>query len=460
MQSSSRFLALFAGWLLAASAAAQDGVLDTGFGGDGIVFWTGGTGNSVELADIALQGDGRILGVGTFTAGTAAPTLHFQSFRVNGNLGLQYCYVASSDLFPFSVESRGLSAIVDSSGNLLIGGSANFIGSEGVSRPLVARFALDQNGCVLDTTYSANGFEFFDDNYFCDTESCRIVDLGELRPETGAVNLPRVVALLEARVDSSTSRLILAGLSASGQLLPGFGVGGFRELTGFLLGALLTGDGNRLAIDGRGRIYVTATRHDPVQPSDDDVVLARFTAGGDLDATFGSNGVSYPLEDDAVNDYARDVAVLPDGSVLLAAERGSTGQALFGRSAAPGGTAFVFTTVGAAHATAVAGQGDGSELHAYEPAVDGGRVARWNGAGALDGSFGSGGIASYDIDLGAPNTDNATVMQLLAGRPVIGGTADRDATRTAGFLVRLTNSHIFADGFEGGTPAFWPVVVP
>jgi hypothetical protein len=49
-------------------------------------------------------------------------------------------------------------------------------------------------------------------------------------------------------------------------------------------------------------------------------------------------------------------------------------------------------------------------------------------------------------------------MALVAGRPVIASTVDTD-TGSAGNLARLQSTHVYADGFDSGSVAFWTRIV-
>ena len=60
-----------------------------------------------------------------------------------------------------------------------------------------------------------------------------------------------------------------------------------------------------------------------------------------------------------------------------------------------------------------------------------------------------------DFDFGGGNKETVAEALLSSGRIVLAGTADETPTTTTGFLVRLNNSYLFADGFEWGTAADW-----
>lgn len=434
-----------------AFAGVQDGLLDGSFAGDGIVAWTAGAANSIELEDAVATADGTLIGVGVFTAGTAPPTLHFQAWGPSGTLSPHACYGPSPDLFPLSTESRGRTAIADSTGNLLVGGSANFLGSEAQPRALLARFALDENGCVLDTTFSANGWEVFDDSDYC-ADGCSIVDLAEIAPATGAVTAPRVVALLKSG-GFFGAQLVLVGLRPSGALDSDFGAGGLRLLAGSALGSVYPTGTAHLAIDPRGRIYVFATHHDPEDTSHLHPFLFRLSADGVPDFSFGTGGILSM----ASGEQAQDIDVRSDGSLVIDVKdfTPDIDQLCVGRPPALQCTTFSIVDV----RTTLA-QGDGKVLFGFENTVaDGIQIRRSTGQLGNDETFGNGN-PQVDLDLGGSNDETLVEMLLASGRPVLAGTATATPDRTAGFLARLTNSYIFADGFEGGTPASWSALAP
>jgi uncharacterized delta-60 repeat protein len=124
--------------------------------------------------------------------------------------------------------------------------------------------------------------------------------------------------------------------------------------------------------------------------TDHDMAVARCLQDGTADDTFGNNGLV--VTDTGYDEYAEAVVIQPDGCVLLAGKRhvNGEGEALLVRYTANGaldgsfGNGGVVTTAGWVECAAL--QPDGKIV------VAGNIVARYTSAGALDPSFGGDGF--------------------------------------------------------------------
>ena len=74
-----------------------------------------------------------------------------------------------------------------------------------------------------------------------------------------------------------------------------------------------------IALQSDGRILVAGSSNEPPPLTSLDLVVARFTAGGQLDPTFGVDGV---VVDQKQNNLATDVIPLPDGRILVTSTNG------------------------------------------------------------------------------------------------------------------------------------------
>lgn len=434
-------------------AGGVDGSPDTSFSGNGVLSWTDG--GSVVVWDVATKSTGAYA-VGHITLAGEEAALHFKGFNHGGGALDQGCAQASDTLFTLATSSVGHAGMIDSSGNLVVGGYAAFLGTESTPRVLVTRFDLSGPGCNLDDSFSSNGWAIFDDETWCDTEECRVIDLVEIRPETGAVLAPRIVALVLSRVGVSAYRLFLLGLTASGAIDGGFDGNGWAEVTAAGIGTLR--QHASLAVDGIGRLYVLGDRTDPDAAGDYDSVLFRYHSDGSPDVSFGAGGtVILTAGPDSLDLEPAGVAISADGFAVSLIRR-SIDQLLVHafRTATPASTAIRSQRFVAA----VAAQGNGRIVTAGEPAggSDGFELRRLtlgsDGALLDDADFGAGGVGSFDLDLGGSNTEETGAVAIWNGRPLVAGTADT-ATGTGGFLLRTNNAFVFADGFEQGTAAYW-----
>ncbi len=194
--------------------------------------------------------------------------------------------------------------------------------------------------------------------------------------------------------------------------------------------------------------------------SDKDFALVRYNADGSLDSTFGSVGIV--TRNFNGFDVARDVAIQPDGKILVSGFNGFSGLlARFTSTGALdtsfGGVGFVtafsvfqalalqtdgmIVVVGGTHRTPSAGSGDFA-------------IARYDGFGNLDPSFGSGGLAT--VDIGDQFNEAYDVAIQADGKIVVSGISHSGTTWGPGSLVRL-NSNGTPDGTFGSAGKITPV---
>ncbi len=186
----------------------------------------------------------------------------------------------------------------------------------------------------------------------------------------------------------------VARYNADGSLDSTFGSGGklTTDFGGFdvALGVALQADGKIVAVGGGG--------------SGSDFALARYNADGSLDASFGSGGMV--TTDFGGFEAATAVAIQGDGKIVVTGSTFSGGfqQFVLARYNGDGGpdTSFgggkVVTDfgLGSGFGGALAIQTDGKIVAAGRAGTDF-VVARYNGDGSPDASFGSGGIVSTDF---------------------------------------------------------------
>jgi uncharacterized delta-60 repeat protein len=183
----------------------------------------------------------------------------------------------------------------------------------------------------------------------------------------------------------------------TGALDTSFGNGGYRQID---FGSSQTVSDQHdtptsIAIGPNGQIVVAGYTSSPTTFSED-FAVAQLTSGGALDTSFGSGGkqVIDFAKGGNKNDEARAVAVQADGKVVLV-------------GSADVGTVTINSTT--YQNTDVA-------------------VARLTAQGALDTSFGSGGLATIAYDLGFDQQDTGNAVVILDNQIVIAGTSDVSQT--------------------------------
>jgi len=447
-------------------AAQVDGTLDTGFGDAGAATWElilGFTAPQTRVEALAPS-DQELFALGR--RGGSEQHLAFAGYDADGQAVEDHdCHSSTGSVFPFGVESEALDGVVTEAGDLLVGGSLTVLGTESTRRALVARFDLAQAGCELDPAFAANGWRLFDVVAPCNTTSCQVIALAQIRPATGAVAATRTILLIRSVVSLVQSRFFLYAVDDDGELDTGFDGNGLREIT------LAGSDGfsvfGRLALDARGRIYFLASAYDASAPGlDRDLFLFRYLANGAVDTTFSGDGVHPVALDDAVDEVPDDLTVASDGTVL----------ASFFPAGGGATTIYALQSSGASYlvlpdnlrAPRLASQGDGAFVATSDfteaSGGDGFRGQRRRFAGlnaVLDTTFSGDGLVTHDYDYapGQHEADRPTELVLWSGRPVVAGTAESSASEVS-YLMRLENHYIFADGFEQSTAALWSNRVP
>jgi len=435
-----------------------DGALRTSFGSSGLVTWS----NHATVAFVDAAGtEDLVIGVGEWEPIGGPPRhLHWQAFTADGTLDTDHrCIGTTNDTLPFAFAdaSRATASIVDGSGRLVVVGALNLAGDD-QDHGIVARFLLDQDGCVPDDAFHSYGWEMLDAVGGCASNDCVVEDVLEVRPATGAVTSPKLLLLLRRPVNLLVARFFLVRLNGSGSLDTSFGDGGSLEIADDALGSLGRA---ALAVDGQGRPYVAVSNYDPDQGLDVDVWALRYQADGSgLDPSFGTGGmlrVAASQGFDNSDDLVRAVAVTDDNS-LIVSYWGSAMQYAAAYTKTTSGPTLIFVDSGTTAAPALVTQGNRRFIAVRETAVDGFRVYRtqlgpdlWGG----DPSFNGSGHIDFDVDLGGSGSETVEHVRLWHGRPVYAGKAAKDGG-TTGFLLLSESSYVFADGFEGGTTAYWP----
>jgi len=158
---------------------------------------------------------------------------------------------------------------------------------------------------ALDTTFGTGGVVRTDFNGGNDALAAIVI-----QPDG------KIVAAGEASTPPSTNpHFALARYNANGALDTTFGSGGK-----VVVNASLTRDHiSALALQSDGRIVAAGFADNPSLPASDagDFAVARFTAGGALDTTFGVAGIT-TVDFIGKNDFANTLLIQPDGTILAA----------------------------------------------------------------------------------------------------------------------------------------------
>jgi uncharacterized delta-60 repeat protein len=273
----------------------------------------------------------------------------------------------------------------------------------------------------------------------------------------------RAAVLLAAAVLAPTVAAAPADLDAS------FGTGGLVTAD---FAALPSETANAVAVAPEGKI-VAAGYASGAMFNLNAFAVARFNPDGSPDPTFGSGGQVITDLGALENETAHAVVVQPDGKTVIAgsAVNRATGEVFAlvrynadgSRDAGFGvggvvSTAFPIVVVGGARGVAL--QPDGKIVVAGSALIGGAQtfaVARYDGAGVLDPSFGSGGIATAPSFFYWEQAEARAVAMQPDGKIVVGGaaagqfvlarftpTGTLDATFGSGGIARPTGGSAWA----------------
>ncbi len=408
-------------FVMAGSAFAAPGDLDTSFAGDGTQVTNitdDGFLNSTDTAqDVALQPDGKIVVAGRWyidDGGGVPQSWAVQRWNASGYPDLGFgggSVFFGNDNNPPHANDGGLGLAIQSNGKLLLGGSAGSNG-EGLT---AAR--LSGSTGQYDTTFgSPNGYRTLDFD----------PEVGGLANEFG-----RDLAL-----QPNDGRILLAGRTASQ-----FALG---RLNADTLGTTDNGfDNNGMklvnfsgASDGANALALSGTKIVAAGQTDGGLAIYQALSNGAPDPTFRPDLSAGPNAGETEGGAgqlplgAEDVAVQPDGGLIVVGPGGGSfgvARVTAAGSYDPGFGVGPIGQVpidfgGADTANAVALQPDGKIVVAGTDG-DAFAVARLMPNGSLDSSFGSGGRTTANC--GGSDTANAIALQ-PDGKIVLAGTTGSD----------------------------------
>jgi len=279
----------------------SDGSLDPTFGGDGKVM-TDITPSYDVLNGMALQPDGRVVVVGSVSAGSDNGKIGVLRYRSDGTLDLSFGGDGIVLADPTPTYDDGLAVGVEADGRIIVAGGAGF---DGPNERFVA-LAYEPDGS-LDPTFDGDGMALTDLTPKAD------VPFGLAIQDDG-----RIVVAGNAAAGSSDPKFALVRYERDGSLDPSLAGDGvvITNFTPYDDGAY------SVAIDPGGRI-VTAGLAGNGGPAPR-FAVARYLADGTLDPAFGGDGkVSTDLTRHF--DSAWGVAVQADGSVVCSGVSGAGG---------------------------------------------------------------------------------------------------------------------------------------
>ena len=319
----------------------RDGSLDPSFGDGGIVLTD--LGSAIEGAfDVATQPDGKIVATGHSTAGGS---FDFALVRYNRDGSLDASFgnggIVLSDLGASSDDSANAVAI-QANGKLVVAGASNAGG-----RSDFALVRYDRDGS-LDPSFGNGGIVL------------TRIGSGSFANDVAPQPDGKIVAAGTAGslVNDTVSLIAVARYDGDGSLDENFGSGGI-VLTLLVVGSDLEFEGAiAIALQPNGKIVAAGVRGTGRHSAS---LVVRYNKDGSLDSSFGNNGGIIGTL--GFESRANGVAVQANGKVVIA------------------GRSDVFV--------------DNFPLeYGFHTGFT---LARFNGDGSLDQSFGSGGIVFTDL---------------------------------------------------------------
>ena len=275
-----------------------DGSLDTSFGEDGKV-----TTSFDSASALAIQPDGRIVVAGsTYTSRTLESLdIALARYEPDGSLDTSFGIdgKVTTDFFGDQDWASGIGIRPD--GRIVVAGAARN------PAPSFQCFALAQYNTdgSLDTSFGTGG-----------KATTRFTEFGG----TGigyahglAIQSDGTIVAVGTAYTSNDQDFALVRFLSYGSLDISFGMGG-KVVTDF---STNVDDGISVAIQPNGQIVVAGSTFANIDPNTSDFALARYNSNGSLDLAFGTGGkITTDLRGSF--DYASDLAIQPDGDIVLA----------------------------------------------------------------------------------------------------------------------------------------------
>jgi uncharacterized delta-60 repeat protein len=389
-----------------------NGILDTGFNGDGIAVVE--PGNSADLIySMAVQPDGKIVAAG-YSFEALFQTIIIARFLPGGALDTGFGNQGSVTHFVQDLDTYANDVIVQPDGKILVSVASYFPGRYTTLR------------------YNANGTP---DNSF-GTAGVATISVGLQSDNPAAMALQpdgKIVVAGYSNDSPNVGFLTMMRMNPNGTLDNSFGSGGSSRF-------FFTQHQNSItsmALQNDGKIVIAGSDS---QSGSEGFFVCRFTSKGGFDDSFGDAGAAYATF--GFNSFGSAAAIQKDGKIVVSGTNNTSDGALarFNTNGTldtsfDGDGKYVVPPQGNIHffLREIAFQRNGKIIAsaiAYIPPPhglvdDGSAVLRINTNGSLDTSFGTGGVAFNSI--GDAGNGFYTTLVLPTGRILAGGYSSNGA---------------------------------
>ena len=449
--------------LTLATAFSQSGTLDTSFGVNGKVITTYTTSTSLtadEIYSTIIQPDGKILtaGVTYEITGQAFSRFKFvlERYNTNGSIDATFSGGSQGNILNIGVtlanNAKSVNMKLQPDGKILVVGTDQPTVND-QTKLAVVRYNSDG---TLDLTFGQNG-------YFISNAT----NLENIGADLFVMPNGKILVASSANTDllSNSSNLYIYKLNSNGSLDSTFGSNGIQTIS---LGLNLANtdaadDAKKIIGLADGKILIAGFT-EAVSNNDglNNFAVARLNANGSVDQSFGTNGVQ--IIDFGFDDQLTSMQVTPDNKILLAGnvynfDLSSTKIALV-RLNTNGAIDTSFGTNGKVTTTVGSSLNDvifDMKVQLNGSIIVGGSTENPNSLlasdfvlikyasnGALDTSFGTGGIATLDF-----NSSNETINSIAIqtdGKIIATGVMSVSNQQMA--LARFNNSTLGGEEFE------------
>ena len=285
------------------------GALDPSFGSGGIVHGPAIPPSAGSLGrGVAVQSDGKIVVVGNATdsSGNYAQGLIVERYSSSGSLDTSFGSHGVVEQLGGTSFGQGYAVAIQPDGKIIATGSGNAAGSGGTF-PRVAVVRLNANGS-LDTSFQGGGVD--------------VIDLGAFSYALAVALQPggAIVIAGSQAPGLQVPNALIARLTPSGALDTTFaGTGAYAHQ--YAQGASNSAF-NAVAVQPDGKIVAAGAA--TIGNTSADALVVRFTASGAQDGSFGSGGVvytpsanSYSANGGAVPG-ANGITIAPNGDIVAA----------------------------------------------------------------------------------------------------------------------------------------------
>jgi uncharacterized delta-60 repeat protein len=411
------------------------GDLDTTFGGTGTVSLNYFNRNDLANA-VAVQSDGKVIVAGTTATGITAQgtDVALARYNVDGTLDTTFGVGGTVTTHLGGTSDSAFALVVQADGRVLLAGGVRITSTLSGTDFALVRYNTDGS---LDTTFGTNGMVR--------------TDLGSNTNDVAnAMKLTsdgRIV-LAGSSLVSGSQQFAAARYLSNGALDTSFGGG-----DGFVVMPFVNGNGQAKAVAtlADGSMILAGTLMDFAASTGSDYAAIRLLSDGTLDTNFGAAGWT-TVHLGGQGETANGVLVTSTGAIVLVGESSQTTQQVVGvaRLTAAGqlddtfgaGLGFVTTNFagGINFGAGAVLQGDGKIVVAGTATVNGlsrFAVARYESDGALDDTFASGGKVTYAFAAG--ESFGKAIAADGQGRLVVVGNVSVAAGNADFAVMRLEN---------------------